>query len=307
MVVTRSSPGKVILLGEHAVVYGKPAIGIPLLSVNATVTITRSRDAFSINTFDVHGILTRRDTDHPLINLAIATFKHLGKTIDPLELTVTSTIPVASGLGSGAAVAASLVKALYTFYDVTHDYAAINTLVYQAETQYHGTPSGIDNTIIVYETPIYFMKGHPDTIPISGQFHFLVADTGIPASTRQSVQLVRQQYEIQRHRTQTLLDHIETVVIHARQAIMTGDVVQLGKQMTHNHRLLQQLAVSSTELDQLVNASLVAGSLGAKLSGGGCGGNMITLVTSDMLDTVKTRLIHAGATRIYHTVLEATT
>ena len=172
-------------------------------------------------------------------------------------------------------------------------------MVYEVEKVYHGTPSGIDNTVIVYERPVYFVRNQPIEWPAIGMpLLFLVADTGVSAPTHLAVTDVRKLYETSHSDTPLVIDSIGQVVIAIRQAIESGDVYKLGSLMTENHRLLQRLTVSSVDLDTLVDAALSAGAVGAKLSGGGRGGNMIALVFADHVDDVKDALLRAGAVRV---------
>jgi mevalonate kinase len=93
------------------------------------------------------------------------------------------------------------------------------------------------------------------------------------------------------------------LVNQARQAIESGDIEQLGRLMTRNHGYLRVLTVSSPELDALVQAALDAGALGAKLSGGGRGGNMIALVTAETKAAVRAALLSAGAKQVFETTV----
>src|SRR5690606_29176624 len=105
---------------------------------------------------------------------------------------IRSDIPIASGLGSGAAVSTALARALCALLERELDDAALNTLIYEVEKIHHGTPSGIDNTVIVYERPIYFMRGKPiQPVTIGAPFTLLIGDTGKSASTREAVAGVR--------------------------------------------------------------------------------------------------------------------
>ncbi|RMG89418.1 MAG: mevalonate kinase, partial [Chloroflexi bacterium] len=168
----------------------------------------------------------------------------------------------------------------------------------------HGTPSGVDNTVIVYEQPVYFVKGQPiERLVFSEEYRLLIADTGKAALTRIAVGDVRKLYEREPERIQPVLDEIGEVVVQARLALEAGDSLTVGKLMWRNHELLDQLTVSSAELDALVAAARNAGALGAKLSGGGRGGNMIALVTEETRSEVREALIAAGAVRVFETVV----
>ncbi|MBL8163548.1 MAG: mevalonate kinase [Anaerolineae bacterium] len=302
-----SAPAKVILFGEHAVVYGQPAIAVPVSSLRATAT-ARPGDhtglrivASNLNQTTVIDSLSQ-SIDDALALTARLLLQRLDAPIPNLEITLRSQIPVASGLGSGAAITTALARALVEALDAKLDTAELNAIVYEVEKLHHGTPSGIDNTVIVYEQPVYFIRGNPiEHIHIAEPFTLLIADTGKPGLTRIAVGDVRTLYESQRERIQPMLDDIGNIVRRARQSIETGSIEQLGPLMSRNHALLQELTVSSPELDVLVQAALKAGAAGAKMSGGGRGGNMIALVSPESAETVSSALRSAGAVRVIET------
>jgi mevalonate kinase len=184
------------------------------------------------------------------------------------------------------------------------DNQRLNEIVYQTEKIHHGTPSGIDNTVIVYEQPVYFRRSSPiEHLTIQHPFHLLIANTGEQSLTRIAVGDVRRLYDSKPQQIQGILDAIGQLVRQARQAMEQGNSIELGQLMSKNHTLLQQLTVSSTELDMLVEAALANGALGAKLSGGGRGGNVIALVTPDNSSTIENALYAVGASHVYTTVV----
>jgi mevalonate kinase len=309
--IEASAPAKIILFGEHAVVYGQPAIAVPVSSLRATANVTAnnpSGQGLHIAAADLNEILPiaveSEIVDHSLATTARLVLKALNSAPPDVTITLHSTIPMASGLGSGAAVSAALGRALSAAVHQTIDNETLNTLVYEMEKTYHGTPSGIDNTVIVYEQPVYFMRGQSiEKMPIGASFTLLIGDTGQGALTRIAVGDVRKLFEADPERIQPILDSIGVLVKQAKIAIESGEIGALGPLMLHNHALLQQLTVSSPELDQLVEAAINAGSSGAKLSGGGRGGNMIALVTPESSDHVRQALLNAGAVRVFETTV----
>ncbi len=306
--VEASAPAKVILFGEHAVVYGKPAIAVPVSSLRVNVRVIESeQDGIAIVTPLLNEVLRVDDTDvdnNPLVTAVRYTLDALQIRQANLTLQITSQIPVASGLGSGAAVSAAIVRGLAQQFGRALEDEVVNELVFEVEKLYHGTPSGVDNTVIVYEQPVYFVKGQPiERLVFSEEYRLLIADTGKAALTRVAVGDVRKLYEREPERIQPVLDEIGEVVVQARLALEAGDSLTVGKLMWRNHELLDQLTVSSAELDALVAAARNAGALGAKLSGGGRGGNMIALVTEETRSEVREALIAAGAVRVFETVV----
>lgn len=297
-----SAPGKIILFGEHAVVYGRPALAVPVTQVHVDVEVLHStRAGIWIHAPDVnlHAELNTLPSDHPIASV-IHNFFFLSR-ISPfpqLEINISSTIPVASGLGSGAAVTVALVRALSSHLDKQMTDKEVNAFTYEIEKLYHGKPSGIDNTVVTYARPVYFVKDQPaESFSVGRPFTVVIGDTGIPAPTKESVADVRQLWTDNKTRLENIFDDISDIVFSARHVIEEGWHDMLGELMNENHALLQQMTVSSPALDTLVEAARKAGALGAKLSGGGRGGNMIALVEKKKADEVSSALISAGATR----------
>jgi mevalonate kinase len=300
--VKASAPGKIILFGEHAVVYNRPALAVPVTQVQVEVEVLDSDsqgvtiDAPMVN---LHGELGTLPPDHAIGSVILKVFSTLEISTPPnLKLNITSTIPVAAGLGSGAAVSVALIRALslHLQQPLTND--QVNNMVFEIEKLHHGTPSGIDNTVITFSKPVYFIKGQPiETFKVGKAFTIIVADTGVPAPTKESVGDVRKLWQEDPGKFESIFDQIAQISISARRAIESGNPEQLGPLMDQNHELLQQLTVSSPELDKLVTAARAADALGAKLSGGGRGGNMIALVKKETAESVANALNSAGAVR----------
>ncbi len=348
------APGKVILFGEHAVVYGRPALAVPMTQVVAEAVVESGapRGGIVIAAADLGETIVLQDApaDHPLaaaVRLALgvtrdqesggrsqlpaSSFQFPASNLQPptsepdWRITVRSTIPVASGLGSGAAVTAAIVRAVaeatknasrtgiealagYTHgperpaeASIPQGQHALNpgdlsALIYEVEKLHHGTPSGIDNTVIAYGQPVYFVRGRPpQPFAIGRPFTLVIGDTGIRSPTRIAVGDVRASWQREPGRFEALFDRIAAIVEAARTAIAAGEPEALGPLMDANHALLQEIGVSCPELDALVVAARSAGALGAKLSGAGRGGNMIALVTEATAARVTQALLAAGA------------
>jgi len=300
--VKSSAPGKIILFGEHAVVYGRPALAVPVTQVHADVEVTASsRNGIWIDAPDInlHAEVNTLPSDHPIASV-IHNFLFISR-ISPfpnLDIKITSTIPVASGLGSGAAVTVALTRALLSHLDYPMPDEGINSFAYEIEKLHHGTPSGIDNTVVTYAKPVYFIKGQPiETFSVGNPFTIVIGNTGVSAPTKESVADVRKLWEADQAKWEGMFDKVGTIAKEARKAIESGKAKVLGKLMNQNHTLLQEMTVSSPELDNLVSAVLNAGAAGAKLSGGGRGGNMIALVEKEKAPVISEALLSAGATR----------
>jgi mevalonate kinase len=306
--IESSAPGKVILFGEHAVVYGKPAIAVPVTEVQVIVTAESAPRGNGLtlvaSNLDKSFSLSTAPRSEPLAVAARLTLAHLSAPEPNANLIISSTIPIASGLGSGAAVSTALIRALACFLGRTLTTAEVSALVFEVEKIHHGTPSGIDNTVVAYEQPVYFVRGQPvERLDVGAPFTLLIGDTGVRSPTKKVVEQVRQRRKRNPARYDALFDQIGDITDEALQAIVTGKVNDLGPLMDHNHELLIELGVSSAALDQLVEAARFAGAMGAKLSGAGRGGNMIALVEDDVTDEVTTALQEAGAKQVICTTV----
>lgn len=306
---TGSAPGKIILFGEHAVVYGRPAIAAPVSQLAATATITAGEPGSGC-VLDLHDIgqtvpVTGESTMQPLALVTRLTLDALEIATPDWRIILRSTIPVSSGLGSGAAAATAIVQAIAAAADRSLTAAEISALVFESERLFHGTPSGIDNTVVAYEQPVWFVRGQPpEPFAVARPVTLVIGDTGIASPTSVTVGDVRRGWQAEPARYEALFDAVGSVVVAARDAIQIGDSSALGRLMDENHALLQQMNVSSPELDRLCGAARQAGALGAKLSGGGRGGNMIALARDDEAEPLAAALSAAGARRVLVTVVE---
>ena len=306
-----TAPGKIILFGEHAVVYGRSAIAAPVSQLRATATIAAN------NTAGIRLIAPDLEIDVQLGTLpdedALAmTVRQVQRAINlpqlpDLTITIHSDIPIASGLGSGAAISAAIIRALATYLKQPQllDNKIVSELTYEVEKIHHGTPSGIDNTVVAYEQPVYFTRRQPTNLiepfEVKRPLHLIIGHTGMRSSTKTVVMDVRRQWEADSVTFEAIFDACGDVAKAARFAIEQGDMAQIGRLMSENHVWLQKMSVSSPKLDKLVDAAMAAGALGAKLSGAGRGGNMIALIEAGMETAVSEALFAAGAMSVFQT------
>lgn len=303
--VQASAPGKIILFGEHAVVYGRPAIAVPVLQLSALAAIQATREhTVRISAPDIgrRYTIASAPSDDPIATIIRLTCARLDVTAQGLHVRVQSTIPVARGLGSGAAVSVAVARAVANFFDRPLDAAEISALAYECEKLYHGTPSGIDNTVIAFAEPVYFVRGKPiESFRVARPFTIAIGDTGVASPTRIAVGDVRRAWEADKPGFEVLFDQIGEIARRARERIETGNLPVLGKLMNRNQELARAIGVSSPEIENLVAAARAAGALGAKLSGAGRGGNVIALVETDTRDAVERAMMAAGARRVITT------
>jgi mevalonate kinase len=308
-----SAPAKLILCGEHAVVYGHPAIALPLADLRAYAEVAPGAPGagLALVALDLGASwYATEQPEHALSELALTTAAYLGLGQPDLTIMLRAEIPLASGMGSGAAIGAALVRALAAYAGQTLEPERIAELVYASERRFHGTPSGIDNTVVAHERAIWFVRapapaGSPTLAPIrvGAPLTLLVGDSGIRSATHLPVGAVRAGWQAEPSRYEALFAAIGALVEQARTALAAGDLATLGTLLNENQRLLEQLGVSSPELERLVGAARTAGALGAKLSGAGWGGVMLALVSAENVPAVTAALQAAGAVRVLSTVV----
>jgi mevalonate kinase len=298
---TSNAPGKVILFGEHAVVYGRPALAAPVTQVRATAVVRSGETGAGliIHALDLNRQVQLDEDGEPLAEIARLGLRWLNLAEPDWVVEISSTIPIASGLGSGAAVSVAILRALALAAGCKLPPSQASAIAFEVERMHHGTPSGVDNTVVAYEQPVYFVRGQSsEPFAIGRPFFLAIADTGIASPTRVAVSDVRARWDAEPGRYDRLFDRIGDIVVSAKEAIRDGEPDALGPLMDANHALLQEVGVSSPQLDALVAAARDAGAGGAKLCGGGRGGNMIALVTPASADAVADALRAAGAVRV---------
>ena len=310
--ISATAPGKIILFGEHAVVYGYPAIAAPVTQVRAKAFVlanpTEKTGLVEIDApdIDLHTSLSNLPGDHPFVILFSNLLDRLDiKAMPACQVRITSSIPVAAGLGSGAAVSIALGRAISSFLGHPMPDDQISDLAFQVEKRYHGNPSGVDNTVITYSQPVYYTRGQPfERLRLANSITLLIADSGIQSSTSRVVEDVRLAREADPQHYNQLFEIIGQITTQAREIITKGRILELGTLMVKNHQALKELGVSCPELDRLVEAAINTGAPGAKLCGAGRGGNMIVLVQPGNADRISQSLLSAGATRIIKTRIE---
>jgi mevalonate kinase len=271
--------GKLILLGEHFVVHGAPALALPLSARTVEVGIQAIPGAWEV---------LPEGRSH-----LQAMLRHLGHDPEAMRVVVRSTLPVGMGLGSSAALAVALCRALGY-----GEAAEVNQRAFELERIAHGNPSGIDNTVIAWERPV-FMRSRAEPFEILEGLRLPPIWVGLtPAGppTRVAVAGVAGFREAHRARFEVLLTRARELAFMGRGALDGCDFSGLGRAMTQNHGLLAEVGVSTPPLDRAVAAALKAGAWGAKLTGGGMGGAMVAIAPGDL--DLEPALRSAGAVEV---------
>ncbi|RKS73105.1 mevalonate kinase [Actinomadura pelletieri DSM 43383] len=296
--------GKAILLGEHAVVYGAPALAIPLprLTVTARATRLPSPD-------DGVSFVMARPASAPVrlrgadgLRRLVAEFAATtGVGERPsVEVLIDCAVPHGRGLGSSAACARAAVLAFADLFDRRLGAGDVFDLVQISERVAHGRASGIDALATGATAPLLFRSGTARELRIGFDGMFVIADSGTAGSTRDAVELVRGKFERAPETRAVFVDRVADLTDAAARDLEDGRAADFGARLTDNHALLRDVGVSTDRIDALVDAALAAGALGAKISGGGLGGCAVALAADpDRARTVEHGLHDAGAARTW--------
>jgi len=291
--------GKIILFGEHAVVYGAHAVAAPIaLGIHARA-MPQSGAVELAFPDEEPGSPTPAVAELSSRVLALVT-ERLGVAHEGMRVEVFADLPRASGLGASAAQAVALARAVADGFGIPINDARVNAIAFECEGIVHGTPSGIDNTVATFGRPIVFRRADarrpvesvtivpPHPIPV------IVGLSGVPSLTARTVENVRVGRERQPLFFDAIFTQIDAIALAGADALGRADIAQLGDLMNINHGLLNALQVSSPELETLVDVARRAGALGAKLTGGGGGGAMIALAEPDNTAAVAAAMRQAG-------------
>lgn len=256
---------KIILIGEHAVVYGYPAISLPLLEVEVTCKVVPA---------DRPWRLYEEDT----LSMAVyASLEHLNIKDACIRCEIDSAIPEKRGMGSSAAISIAAIRAVFDYYEADLPHDVLEILVNRAEMIAHMNPSGLDAKTCLSDQPIRFIKNVGFTeLEMDLSAYLVIADTGVYGHTREAIQVVQSKGKD----ALPFLHALGELTQQAEDAIRGKDAEGLGKILSQAHLHLKEIGVSSPEADSLVETALNHGVLGAKMSGGGLGGCIIALTTN---------------------------
>lgn len=299
---TGIATGKIILIGEHSAVYGKPAIAIPCTAVTATTTISSAQKDLFLACDLYHGPINNVPSLLKGIKLVIEeTLSVLHVSATPLNITIQSNIPLERGMGSSAAISISIIKALFNYFNTTPTPQELFRLSELSEKIVHGNPSGLDASTIISQEAVLFQKGHT-VQPFSFNINafLVIADTGITGQTKIAVEKVAQLQREDYQTHHTLITQLGALASQTQVALTEKNTLNLGAIFNKAHKILQQLDVSHPVVDQLVTTAINNGALGAKLTGGGLGGCLFALTdTHENAQKISIALMDAGAKQTY--------
>lgn len=281
------SHSKIILIGEHSVVYGYTAIALPLKHIEVECHIQEAKTDLVL------------DISDPLSTAVFAALKYLDIDDYKISVAVDSKVPEKRGMGSSAAVAIAAIRAVFDYFERPLDQEVLEMLANQAEIIAHENPSGLDAKTCLSDEAIKFTRNVGfENISIDLAAYLVIADTGIHGHTREAVAKVRSLEE----KALPGLHELGQLANRIEQAISSKDLPSLGQSMTQAHGVLDKLGVSDAKANTLVQTAIDHGALGAKMTGGGLGGCIIALCqTPQEAQTLSQELERKGAS---HTWIE---
>jgi len=291
-----TAAGKVILFGEHAAVYGRHALALPIPDAVSVVVAS----AGTVTSLDIPswGIVGELNFDDPQgIGAAIALIlDQLDIRGASFSITVDSKLPRAMGLGSSAAIAVAVTRGICDVMQLAVDNERINAIAFECEKLAHGTPSGVDNTISTYAEPMVFCNDGTlriETLKLAEIPPIVIACSSTVGLTSEQVAGVRARYERATQRYSALFDEIDRISRAGAKLLQARNYEELGLAMNVCHGLLNAIEVSTPELERMVTLARQAGAAGAKLTGGGGGGSIVALCPEAM-DSVQSAFRQAG-------------
>ncbi|MBT8079418.1 MAG: hydroxymethylglutaryl-CoA reductase, degradative [Gammaproteobacteria bacterium] len=279
---TVSAAAKIILLGEHAAVYNKHVLALPIPNA-LTATATKAESGLRLVVDDWRvDVSTGKESppDDGAVTILNTIAEHLDMAGRGCHVNVTATVPPGVGLGSSASLATVIVRAISACFGLNLDAQAENEIVFRCEQKMHGDPSGVDNLLAVYAEPMLYRKGLPVSecrISLKNLPPLLIAVSSKPGSTREQVSKVRVGYEANPNLYARLFDQIDRLSVAGCEALQNEDYSGLGAMMNVCHGLLNALQVSTPELERMVDIARRNGAVGAKLTGAGGGGAVVAL------------------------------
>jgi len=267
-----SAPGKVILFGEHFVVYDKPAI-VSAISLRAYVEAVKS---------DRGIILDGWSGENPAVKASAYVIDQLGYS-GGLNLRIRSSIPQSVGLGSSASVSVASAAATFLLLKGELDLELIRRAAHLGESLVHYRPSGIDTTIATYGGGGIYTRSEGFRSMSLNLDEILIINTRKARRTGDLVRRVKEFRDAHGEEFEKILEDAERIIWEAVDALKARDLELIGRLMLRNQELLRRVGVSSKEIEDVIELSMRFGALGAKLTGAGGGGCVIAVAEDERI------------------------
>ncbi len=301
--------GKIILFGEHFVVYGLPAIASAIGDKTIAEIVPSDKYELVDDRPATEGYKVKKQGEMERSMKLLLDFMKLDVDEKPVKITLSGNLFCTSGIGASAAMATSVARAFSDIYGLNLNDEQINRVSYEGEKGSVGTPSGVDNTCATFGGLIWFIKnlgGGDNTMDLIGMpkpVEVVLGSTGISQETKEVVADVRRQKDEDPEKYEKLFSDYETLVNEAKTALEGGDFEKIGSLMDKNHELLKEMNLSCKEAEEIISAAKGAGALGAKISGTGRGGYTISLTPGKELQEKVAKAIEDKGYRVMKTTI----
>ena len=302
--VVATAAGKIILFGEHAVVYGRHALAVPIVdAVRAIVMRCDKTTTLTVKEWGLRRVVDSTSTDgiDAAVNLIL---EELGGGGENFNIAINSSLPRGMGLGSSAALAVAITRAAARCIGTDVDDERVNAIAFACEKLAHGTPSGIDNTLSCYGEPMLFQNTGSleiQTLRLEEFPPLVIGFSHAAGPTHEQVAGVRSRFEQDKKRYDLLFDQMDEISRTGAAALVARQYDVLGRSMNVCHGLLNAIEVSTPDLENMIAVARSNGAIGAKLTGAGGGGSIVALCPGTE-DAVSEALHQAG----YKTLLSGT-
>jgi mevalonate kinase len=272
--------GKLILLGEHGVVYGRPGLAAALTRAAEASAEPAPRAALEVDTwqveFDADAVQSGERAEQ--LRQAFCALLDTYAERPALRVRARMLLPAGAGLGGSAALSVAIIRAIDAALGVERNSAAIADAALAAERVFHGTPSGIDTAMSATTGVAQFRKDTPlEPLTLARRLTFVVGHSGEVREGFHAIASIARQHERDPRKVDQIFDSMEALVVNGRSALQSGELWRFGQLMVLNQKLLSALLVSTARLEEMCQVAIAAGALGAKLTGAGGGGCMIAL------------------------------
>ncbi len=299
-----SAPGKCILFGEHAVVYGYPALAIAIdifsyckiseREQNGIVLILKNYD-YSFNFSNINDICNQIPPKFSQIAVGLELFsKKYNILINNIEITINSDLWPESGLGSSASSSIALLGSLNEFYSLNLKKKDISSLAFEMEKKVHGNPSGIDNTTCSQGGLIFYKDHEFQSFDFLKQFKILISYTGITHNTKEAVRNVKEFCNKEPKLSTELFTKIKKITEKGLKELEQGNIIEIGNLMNLNHQILIEIGLSTPDIEKITQISRSNNAYGSKLTGAGKGGCVISIGKLSDLQIIKEKLKKLG-------------
>ncbi|MEE8694554.1 MAG: mevalonate kinase [Bifidobacterium mongoliense] len=294
---------KTILMGEHSVVYGYPAIAVPIMSLRmrAWAVPVRNGRPGTLRALGYYGPLAGAPDQFGGVLKAVEVAREFaGYPDQEFDIVTRSDFPAGRGLGSSAAASGAVIRAIVDAAGVQAGHDDIVAMTNSAEIVTHGHPSGLDAVTICGDDPVRFVNGTMTSIDVRMPAYLVIADSGIAGSTKEAVDAVRREYERDYDRVHDILERLGDLAAHSADDLRDGGLNSLGRRMNRAHALLSELHISHPKADAMVEQARRSGAVGAKMTGGGLGGCIIALAADlSSARTIRHDLLALGVPAVW--------